>query len=83
MMRIDFPRISPSNLYGFMIMASTDLFFAKRELFGCGYFTAELQGALRRWIVESEFQIISFWPQRIQERLDDFVHENATLGEPL
>ncbi|GEM_PF-4976173 len=83
MIPVTFTRGNERGFQNFIIMSSTDMFWEARDLFGCGYFTLELQAALRRWLEKEHFLIRDFSPERMQEKFAEFLADSADVGWPL
>lgn len=78
-----FDQSNTQRFKDFIVIASTDMFWEVRDLFGCSFFTPELQTALRRWIKKEHFLIRDFWPEKMQEKFGEFRVDAAEVGKPL
>jgi hypothetical protein len=80
---IDFTNKATGSVQINLLAASADLFFANRELYGCGFFNVDIQKALRSWLAEEED--LGIWKMSRSEfdrKFHSFVTKNAPLGEP-
>jgi hypothetical protein len=63
-----------------LLMTSSDLFFANRGIYGCDFFDAGLQRALRKWIEVENFWVWQMADTEFQMKFARFVDDNSILG---